>query len=127
MYPYGWTKWNSVAAFESHDFEPSERGQYLYAWTVETAEEAQVWLEDSGGWDGTIYDAELVDATGFISCTERLFSLPKKSSLPDLGLVVRGWVAYEGIDEVSMVGEGKDRWLIIYHKLSSYISGNVKK
>ena len=127
MYPYSWTKWNSVAAFESHDFEPSERGQYLYAWTVETAEEVQAWLEDSGGWGGTIYDAELVDATGFISRAERLFSLPKKSSLPDLGWVVRGRVAYEGIYEVSMVGEGKDHWLIIYYTLSSYISGNVKK
>ena len=87
----------------------------------------QAWLEDSGGWGGTIYDAELVDATGFISRAERLFSLPKKSSLPDLGWVVRGRVAYEGIYEVSMVGEGKDHWLIIYYTLSSYISGNVKK
>ena len=84
MYLYGWTKQNSVAAFESEDFEPSERGQSLYAWMVETAEEVQAWLEDSGGWEGTIYDAELVDATGFISRSERLFSLPKKSCFPDL-------------------------------------------
>ena len=121
MIPHGWNEFNSLAAFFPESFELTGQEQYLFAWVVKNEKDVQAWLEDLGGWDGSIYDADPVDAAGFISRAEHLFSLPTKSNLPDLSWVVRGWIAYEGADEVSMVGEGENYWMIVYYTLGSYV------
>ena len=120
MIAYGWTEFNSIAAFFPEGFEPTGQEKYLFAWVVESENEVQSWLVEDSGWDGTIYDAASIDTARFVEKAESLFHLPRKAILPDLSWITKGWIVYEGSDEVSMVGEGAGRWLIVYYSLGSY-------
>lgn len=121
MEPYGWTMLNSVATFGPESFPSGDRKKWLYAWIVKDIQKVQAWLEKDSGWDGTLYDAEPIEASAFVQKAEQLFALPKKAILPDLSWVKRGWVAYEAEEKVSMMGEGDDQWIIIYYTLGNYV------